>query len=1018
MVGNRDREIMRDPYLLGFEIVEKNEDNSRLLGVFAFRVNREILFVVVIYVNGQCKGFDLLYRKGKNRFTLNNEKRIKYLLSQDEDREGRPVGRNQGSNRARMHLGLADMYTNPMSGGFKRAADTTDNADAPKGSMLPDTPANPSKVKDPTECGSPDEPKECKECGEGKVCTCKEAGVNISEFIKALWDETGLGTKTAAELLKGTLEIPLMLRQVLVDADLGSKAASLVERLPELGDYMVLANSLEAPVTVKQAAAPQEPSCLIWHAETEAGWPESKVAAFYERGYLLEDKRAASDKATVFETINPEQRMASAHGAGVMNMLGRNGGVHKALFGPRLDFGALGNKTPYYGDSPIQPRYEMLFLAGPHKDTTYRCPENDPGLMPLVSEDVDAEDDMEVPDGSEPKAGNSYMLWDKNRRCFCGWGAFQVYSAEKVGEAVRLNGDGCGSFATLRRDIDISDYSDDRPIFGADIAFFPVGKCKKDEPCCSPCGSDTTSFVPLTLRDVMFGGKRNKTASVVVKARPNGLTDLMVNDKWVCTDMTPKQTILKLANGLRMEVTDSQEIVDSLAGGGERQFTWISPFKRAALNIPGFGPMNKGTDLGMVAKPGIGNSTNIPGFGPINKGTDSGIVAKPGIGNAIPLPITGMSGLAKGIPQMPTERIPGTLLSRMEPAGGAQAPTAAPDPWASVPQPPNPMAGALGGGVADTPTPPSFSPEFPAPYGNPPPSHLGEGETNASFQGFPNPSADTTWPGSSQRPVDEPLDVPAPAPTLNARDQANIDYKAQGSAGGEPQAQPGIQAPAAPLPSTWDAVPKPANPLAGMFGGGVADTPTPSNFSPEFPAPFGGQPASDPMGIAQNMGPNSPVFTPDQQPAPMSLTQPPELSAAGPTREEWIRRLNKDTGGDRNAASAFNENSAMDRLNLERLMVGDSTFDTKQYRQHMRNPKVAADQTLVKLAAFFFTRTSISTTSTMMRATTAIWTFPPRFRCRAGRPMSTVRWLLALSATTWMPRAARAMSTIMKVGAT
>jgi delta-aminolevulinic acid dehydratase/porphobilinogen synthase len=67
-VGNRDRKIMCDPYLFGFEIVDKNEENNRLVGVFAFRVSGEILMVPVFYLNGKIKGQDQLYRKPVNRF--------------------------------------------------------------------------------------------------------------------------------------------------------------------------------------------------------------------------------------------------------------------------------------------------------------------------------------------------------------------------------------------------------------------------------------------------------------------------------------------------------------------------------------------------------------------------------------------------------------------------------------------------------------------------------------------------------------------------------------------------------------------------------------------------------------------------------------------------------------------------------------------------------------------------------------------------------------------------------------
>ena len=117
-VGNRDREIMRDPYLLGFEIVTKNEENTRLVGVFAFRVSGEILLVPVFYLNGQIKGQDLLYRKGVNRFCPNTDKWIAYLLSRSEDTDGRGINR-QGPD-ARIHLNINQLAGQNL--GFKSAS--------------------------------------------------------------------------------------------------------------------------------------------------------------------------------------------------------------------------------------------------------------------------------------------------------------------------------------------------------------------------------------------------------------------------------------------------------------------------------------------------------------------------------------------------------------------------------------------------------------------------------------------------------------------------------------------------------------------------------------------------------------------------------------------------------------------------------------------------------------------------------------------------------------------------------
>jgi len=62
------------PFLVGFEIVKKNEDNTKALGVFGFRSkNGQILFVPAFFINGKVKTLDLLYSKNNEQFYPLNE---------------------------------------------------------------------------------------------------------------------------------------------------------------------------------------------------------------------------------------------------------------------------------------------------------------------------------------------------------------------------------------------------------------------------------------------------------------------------------------------------------------------------------------------------------------------------------------------------------------------------------------------------------------------------------------------------------------------------------------------------------------------------------------------------------------------------------------------------------------------------------------------------------------------------------------------------------------------------------
>lgn len=85
------------PYLVGFEIVKKNEDNTKALGVFGFRSESgQILFVPAFFINGKVKNLDLLYSKNNEQFYPLNEDFAEMFIK--EELIG--LGGNSKENRA------------------------------------------------------------------------------------------------------------------------------------------------------------------------------------------------------------------------------------------------------------------------------------------------------------------------------------------------------------------------------------------------------------------------------------------------------------------------------------------------------------------------------------------------------------------------------------------------------------------------------------------------------------------------------------------------------------------------------------------------------------------------------------------------------------------------------------------------------------------------------------------------------------------------------------------------------
>ena len=77
----RERAPQLIPYELGFQLLEKNEDNDRAVGVFGFKVGPQLLYAPVFFLNGELKGHELLWLKDSDTFIPMEESWINYILN-------------------------------------------------------------------------------------------------------------------------------------------------------------------------------------------------------------------------------------------------------------------------------------------------------------------------------------------------------------------------------------------------------------------------------------------------------------------------------------------------------------------------------------------------------------------------------------------------------------------------------------------------------------------------------------------------------------------------------------------------------------------------------------------------------------------------------------------------------------------------------------------------------------------------------------------------------------------------
>jgi hypothetical protein len=68
-------------FVIGFQLVDRNEDNTKAVGVFGFKVGDQWLYQPVFFLSGDIKGHELLYMKDADQFVPMRENWVNYLMS-------------------------------------------------------------------------------------------------------------------------------------------------------------------------------------------------------------------------------------------------------------------------------------------------------------------------------------------------------------------------------------------------------------------------------------------------------------------------------------------------------------------------------------------------------------------------------------------------------------------------------------------------------------------------------------------------------------------------------------------------------------------------------------------------------------------------------------------------------------------------------------------------------------------------------------------------------------------------
>jgi hypothetical protein len=96
-------------YEVGFQLVDRSEDNTEAVGIFGFKVGSQWLYAPVFFLSGQLKGHELLYIKNQDIFVPLKENWVNYLLNK------RPTILGEGVDQNLQPLGVSSANLSRLS---------------------------------------------------------------------------------------------------------------------------------------------------------------------------------------------------------------------------------------------------------------------------------------------------------------------------------------------------------------------------------------------------------------------------------------------------------------------------------------------------------------------------------------------------------------------------------------------------------------------------------------------------------------------------------------------------------------------------------------------------------------------------------------------------------------------------------------------------------------------------------------------------------------------------------------
>lgn len=362
----RAGKLMDDPYRLGFEIVAKKEGNTKLCGMFAFRLHGELLYAPAFFLNGQIKGTDLLYLHGPKKFKPFTEEWVTWLTDRAQSTRGQGIDRAEGRRNRPTDIHFERIAYPPHMQKY-----SAEHGPVPGIDMTWD-----EWIKEST-------------------TVVNDLKLDLKEFLQG--PGQGWATEKVASLVR---ESPHF-------------AQAIVRRFGNDWETLFGPDSWSTPT--KQASAG---ASLILHTDIQEGATEDQISQFYKRGYYIEDARPQEVLTLTYE--NGPRDIEQFGEASLGEVLGAKGEFTEAAVFPECS-DTLGSKEcteESLADSSFDPwddgeraAYRVIAVKGDGA-TTYVDRYADPIMGKPMKNLADCLRDEESWILDKPSKGSAYVMLD------------------------------------------------------------------------------------------------------------------------------------------------------------------------------------------------------------------------------------------------------------------------------------------------------------------------------------------------------------------------------------------------------------------------------------------------------------------------------------------------------------------------------------------------------------------------------------------------------------------------------